>query len=904
MAAVYLAFDRQLDRLVALKVPHEAPAGNTQLLERFDREARAAANLHHPNICQIFDVGRIEDVPYFTMAYIEGQSLHLLLGPTRPWPQRDAAQLVLTLARALVYAHEQGVVHRDLKPNNILINRQGEPILMDFGLALRVGQPAQRLTVLGELMGTPAYMPPEQVTGEIDNMGPSCDVYSLGVILFELLTGRVPYQGEMMSILAQILSPAQPTLGPLRADVDPALEVLCLRAMAKDQTKRFASMKEFAAALQDYLSDAPTLVPTGSGTSPPQGDIDVELPGAALDVLRTWGWSMGLRKLRIQVQGGPERHRHGSGHVLLDWLGGEDEAADRIMERFKDQPWYCNLRGWALVGKAQNALRDRAYRQAHFLLDQAEAETGPADAPLQAARAHLRGAVCSHEGQTDQALAHLHNALALLERDHFVTGRVLDTLGMVYAGRGNFPMAREFYKQAIRHKEKHDDEPGLALTHGQLGRLHLDWDHLDEAEEHFRADLRLAERLGDQRGEAQMHNHLGQIALTRAEKEGAAGRKVLFRRYCTEAAGWLDSAIRLAQAVHNPVAEAFGRKDRALVHLREGDLAAAEQQLDQAETLFRSARFAEGLALVNRAGGMLRAAQKRYDEAMRKLRSALAHFESSREQAEAARTLWELARTLRDSEAQTPLVARAYLEVLARAEQCRRTHMVAAIEDELREVDPEAYYRHLYRRVRGPADADETPYLGSGSVEVATVLFFELHGFTEALRGKGPEAVLLTFNQMLADLDAVLQRYRAQVVTYLGDGFLAVLRKGGHAERAVWAALDLLKAVREFNRPREILGQPPFQARIAVHTGNVFLGNLGTYRKMNFTAAGPTVGLASRLLTCAEPGCPCLSAATRALLPEGFTFKSDRPRLVTAAGMEPCEVWDVTGSNGQQKEPD
>jgi adenylate cyclase len=220
---------------------------------------------------------------------------------------------------------------------------------------------------------------------------------------------------------------------------------------------------------------------------------------------------------------------------------------------------------------------------------------------------------------------------------------------------------------------------------------------------------------------------------------------------------------------------------------------------------------------------------------------------------------------------------------------------VQAIEQELLEVDHEAYNRHLYRRVRGPGDWEDNADLGSGTGEVLTVMFMDLQGFTESARGQDPEVVLLTFNQMLADLEEVLERYKAHVLNYFGDGFLAILRQARHAERAVQAALDLMQAVRDFNRPREVLGQPLFQARIGINTGNVFLGNIGTYRKMDFTAVGPAVSLAARVLNWAEPGWPCLNRATRKLLPDVFTYKPESPRQVTPAGLDPCEVWDVTG---------
>src|SRR5262249_2317502 len=147
------------------------------------------------------------------------------------------------------------------------------------------------------------------------------------------------------------------------------------------------------------------------------------------------------------------------------------------------------------------------------------------------------------------------------------------------AYKGNFPIAREFYQQSIRYKERCDDEAGIAISHGQLGRLFLDWGHLDEAEDHFQKDLVLAQKLRSRWSEAQIYNHLGQVALARAEGEMSAGRRAASRRQLSIAAGWLDQSIRLAEESKFPVSEAFARKDRALVFLHENAVENAREQL-------------------------------------------------------------------------------------------------------------------------------------------------------------------------------------------------------------------------------------------------------------------------------------------------------------------------------------
>src|SRR5262249_20323949 len=156
-------------------------------------------------------------------------------------PPQDAAALARTLALALEEAHRQGIIHRDLKPANVMIDERGEPVVMDFGLAREIRAGVAGQTVQGMVMGTPGYMAPEQARGDVTAMGPGCDIYSLGVILFELLTGRVPFAGPTLDVLAQHVRDEPPPPTTLRADLDPAIEAVCLKALAKEPSQRFLS---------------------------------------------------------------------------------------------------------------------------------------------------------------------------------------------------------------------------------------------------------------------------------------------------------------------------------------------------------------------------------------------------------------------------------------------------------------------------------------------------------------------------------------------------------------------------------------------------------------------------------------------------------------------------------------
>jgi predicted Ser/Thr protein kinase len=258
MGAVYLADDTQLERPVALKIPKFTDNDDEELTARFYREARAAALLRHANLCPVYDVGEIDGVRYLSMAYIEGRPLSEVLSDGGPLDGRAAATFVLKLARALEAAHARSVIHRDLKPANIMIDAHQEPIIMDFGLARQLNKEDSRLTQDGMLMGSPAYMSPEQVEGDAERMGPGCDIYSLGVILYELLTGEVPFKGSIAAVMGQIISSAPRKPSAVKPGIDPALEAICLKMIAKRLEDRFASMTEVVLALDAYITGRPT----------------------------------------------------------------------------------------------------------------------------------------------------------------------------------------------------------------------------------------------------------------------------------------------------------------------------------------------------------------------------------------------------------------------------------------------------------------------------------------------------------------------------------------------------------------------------------------------------------------------------------------------------------------------
>jgi WD40 repeat protein len=333
MGRVYLAHDPQLDRQVALKVPLFGPEDAPPLRERFYREGRAAATVLHANVCPVYDVGEVNGVPYLTMAFIEGRPL-AQFAAAKPLTPKQAAFLVRKLALALAEAHKRGVIHRDLKPANVMVNRQGEPVVMDFGLARRSRGGDPRLTRQGAFLGTPAYAPPEQVSGDPDQMGPACDVYSLGVILYELLAGRLPFEGDVLLMISRVLLEEPPPPSRFRPDLDPALEAICLKAMAKKVEDRYASMAAFAGALQSYLrgtapaaESPPAPVPASATapTSPEAPGIRASDLGGLRSVAQLHARAPTPRASAKATAAAPPRRRKGRrrrGVPVWAWAGG------------------------------------------------------------------------------------------------------------------------------------------------------------------------------------------------------------------------------------------------------------------------------------------------------------------------------------------------------------------------------------------------------------------------------------------------------------------------------------------------------------------------------------------------------------------------------------------------------
>ena len=258
MGVVYKAWQYSLQRTVALKMILTGSFASAHEVERFRTEAMAIARLHHPNLLSIFEIGHQDGLPYYAMEYMDGGSLARRLNG-QPQPTAQAARLILTLAQAMDYAHKQGVVHRDLKPANILCQSPDGLIvkITDFGLAKQMNQDGC-LTKTGDILGTPSYMAPEQANGRTDLVGPATDIYSLGTLLYELLTGHLVFQGANGVETMMLVANAEP-LPPRKwvRSVPPDLETICLKCLEKDPAKRYASAGHLADDLTRFLQGEP-----------------------------------------------------------------------------------------------------------------------------------------------------------------------------------------------------------------------------------------------------------------------------------------------------------------------------------------------------------------------------------------------------------------------------------------------------------------------------------------------------------------------------------------------------------------------------------------------------------------------------------------------------------------------
>jgi tRNA A-37 threonylcarbamoyl transferase component Bud32 len=357
MGVVWKARQASLNRIVALKMILAGRFAGQADVKRFHTEAEAAANLQHPNIVAIHEIGEHEGQHYFSMDYVEGKSLAELVSDG-PLPAAEAAALVKRIAEAVHYAHQRGTLHRDLKPSNVLIDAQGQPRITDFGLAKQLSRDSG-LTQTGAVLGTPAYLPPEQANGRNEQVGPASDVYSIGAMFYHLLTGRAPFEAETPAATLRKAMEEEPVAPAKRKPgTPPDLETICLKCLEKRPERRYHSARELAEELGRFLNHEPILAkPAGAfrkGWSWAQRHPWVLLGIGSLIGLGLIGLAYGLWE---QVQ-----------HLRWESLppGPDKTKADRRGFAFEIYAiMYAIMIGWVVLGPVavySRALKDRQRR--------------------------------------------------------------------------------------------------------------------------------------------------------------------------------------------------------------------------------------------------------------------------------------------------------------------------------------------------------------------------------------------------------------------------------------------------------------------------------------------------------------------------------------------------------------
>jgi tetratricopeptide (TPR) repeat protein/tRNA A-37 threonylcarbamoyl transferase component Bud32 len=517
MGVVYKARQENLNRTVALKMILAGTHAGASAMARFFKEAETIANLKHPNVVQVHEFGSHGGMPYFSLEYLEGGNLADKI-KGEPQDPLQAARTVQTLARTMQAAHDQGIVHRDLKPANVLLDRDGTPKITDFGLA-KQGDSA--MTATGEIMGTPSYMAPEQAEGKIKEIGPAADVYALGAILYDLLTGRPPFKGtSAWETLQMVIGGEAVPPSKLQLKVPRDLETICLKCLQKDPAKRYGSAQDLAEDLRRFLDGEPI-------RARPVGRSE-----------RLWRWCRrkplvaGLAASLVLVLTGSFIG------VTFLWLQAEEQwdAAVKAQKRSDELKKIADEKSRLAGIEADNAKREanKALRTAQVLVDMFQAADPlglggipalqpPGGAKLSALEILRGGAkkvlkdlndepdtqaklldtignVFVTLGQPEDARPVLEKALALrrklLPAEHPDLAATLHNLGWLHQQIGDYVSSNRFYREALAIRRKHakDDPFAMSATLFNLGWLLADLHDNAAAEKMFQEviDVRVA----------------------------------------------------------------------------------------------------------------------------------------------------------------------------------------------------------------------------------------------------------------------------------------------------------------------------------------------------------------------------------------------------------------------------
>jgi len=545
MGVVYRAVQDGLQRIVAIKMLVAGNLASAGLLARFRTEAEAVARLAHPNIVQIFEIGEAAGHPFLAFEYVAGGTLsdRTIAGPQSP---RQSAALVATLARAMEYAHQHGIIHRDLKPANVLLTEDETPKIADFGLAKHLASES-RQTHTGDVMGSPSYMAPEQARGASEQIGPACDIYALGAILYEMLTGRPPLLGlDTMETLLLVLHEEPVAPRRLAPKIPRDLETICLKCLSKAPRSRYDTAVALADDLDRYLTNRPIVArPAGAvelfvkwmRRRPAVAALIVVSIVATATLISYGAWKNDQLRTSLAREQSQRVRSEDNFRKALDAADRrltragrdprhtlEEELAffDEIRAQPGDEPQIRYEQGMAarragdvhrLLGN--NLYAQRAYDDAINLLT-ALAEASPAEQGYRRdlASAH-NGLALLHEttGQLDKAERHAREGIKLLEQlaaeapdepDYRrQLGVVWNNLAIQFSRAGNLPAALEAHQQGVAIRQKltaqyPDSSPfrlDESISHANLGALLWKMKRSEESQAELREALRLRETL-------------------------------------------------------------------------------------------------------------------------------------------------------------------------------------------------------------------------------------------------------------------------------------------------------------------------------------------------------------------------------------------------------------------------
>ena len=502
---VWKAFDQRLNRLVAIKVPH---ANSHSASDHFLREARAASRLNHPNIVRILEVGQEQETCFLLSELIEGESLANRLAE-RQFTIGESVDLLIEIAVAIEYAHSMGIVHRDLKPHNVLISNDGTTKLFDFGLAKDWNDDEATLTLSGTIVGTPAYMSPEQAIGGGNKLQPSTDIYSFGVIIFQLLTGDVPFRGSPQIVLFQVLNADPPS--PLRMNQGLPIELntLCLKCLEKAPADRFQTAREICDELIRFRDGHPIHSKAASAWS------------------ITKKWIRGNRRLAAWIAS--------TCLMLLSTSLVASIAAVVVTRSWQSE---SGLRLAAQISANAANRETQASREIVQFLESMLHSSDPINAILMG-KGNSNAEPPISKSQLDSMNVRLHNELA---HQPTVQARLLDGIANVYRAHGDFSKAQMLLDEATKKRDE-SGRNGLVsqissrdsmLNTFYKGWLEHDQTHFPNAEKHYRIVL-----------DQVPHSSVPENQLFRADVLFQLGRLLLDEAKLAEALPIMEESLRI-----------------------------------------------------------------------------------------------------------------------------------------------------------------------------------------------------------------------------------------------------------------------------------------------------------------------------------------------------------------------